>query len=275
MNNYEKIHIYLRQTDSKKYKTEVSSSGRPSWFSYEKCFKSILETMNPDFCDLTVMFDGEIDGHFTENYSYMHGFETCVIDSDSEHEVSTEQYNGSFYSQIKTSEKIRNDAVEGKLGPVKAGTIKTEDCNTIIYIVENDYLHAPLWPEALLELYNSLHVPCYSTLYDHNDKYLFTRQDRNDHWGMYKDLVSQVLALGNSHWRTIPSATLAFAAPINLFLADYDVFHRGIADNTTFGILTGERKRTILSPIPGYCTHCQEPFLSPAVNWLEISEKFV
>ena len=49
--------------------------------------------------------------------------------------------------------------------------------DTILYFVEDDYLHLPGWLDVLLEGF-SIPEADYVTLYDHKDKYFFPNVQR-------------------------------------------------------------------------------------------------
>lgn len=237
---FNKIHIFLRQTNHNK-----QNNNRPPWFDYEKCFNNLLKTSNKNFVDITVVFDGDTKNHFINKYS---GFELFEINAPAP---------GNFTSIIKLCEIIKE---------------KNLPETTIIYILENDYIHIPYWDEIVLDLYNLTDGNHYTTTFDHADKYLFTL-DRQDEWGMYKNLTSKIYISNYRHWRDIPLACSCYIMSKRIFDEDYDILSQGLADNTTYGIITKRSGRAILSPIPSLSTHAENPFVAPVINWEQIINK--
>jgi hypothetical protein len=137
--------------------------------------------------------------------------------------------------------------------------------DTIIYIVEDDYLHRPSWVQVLLEGFSLPNID-YVTLYDHKDKYFAP---------MYRKLTSQLFATSSCHWRTTPSTTNTFAMRYQTFLEDLPIHRRFSinrkisADHTKFCALS-RRGRTLISSIPGYSTHDEIEFASPCIDWIQL-----
>lgn len=236
------IHIYYRTTINNK-----PNNLRPEWFSYEKCFKNLLDTIN-DNCRLTIVFDGDslsYNSSFFKKYEEKYKFNVKLISAGSDFSSNTQTF------QFINTEK----------------QIAKED---LVYVLENDYLHLPNWPEIVTYLYSVSEGVHYTTLFDHLDKYLFTRQDRDDEFGMYKNLVSKIYVAAR-HWRTVPNTCGSFILRKDIFDQDLDVHTSGKADNTRFGELA-KRGRVVLSPVPSLGTHCQIPYIAPIINWRSISD---
>ena len=51
--NDKPIQVYFRTLE----RVEENTPQRPEWFSYEKCFSNLLQTMNPELVDLNVIID--------------------------------------------------------------------------------------------------------------------------------------------------------------------------------------------------------------------------
>ncbi len=134
--------------------------------------------------------------------------------------------------------------------------------DTIVYFVEDDYLHRPGWLDILIEGFSIPGVD-YVTLYDHKDKYYFPQ---------YQDLKSKIFLTETSHWRTVPSTTQTFAARMKTLKKDLPIHRRFseqsdiTADHEKFSLLT-RLGSTIISPIPGWSTHAEPEFASPRFNW--------
>ena len=130
--------------------------------------------------------------------------------------------------------------------------------DTILYFVEDDYLHRTGWLDVLFE---GMQVADYATLYDHNDKYR-----------LYPNLQSRVFATQTCHWRTTPSTTNTFALRTKTLLRDLAI-HRQFsqdravsADHEKFCKLQ-TRGTMLISSLPGWATHCEPEFASPCVDW--------
>jgi hypothetical protein len=225
------IHIFLRQTSHNKI-----NSNRPNWFSYEKCFVNLLDTMDQD-CKLNIVFDGDTVNHFTEKYT-----SKC----NDIHLINTA--NGDWDSFFQTTHIVKK----------YCGQIKD---NEIIYFLENDYLHVPGWSLKIKEIF-SLITKHYVTLYDHKDKYF---------QAMYPNLNSQIIATETHHWRTTPSTCGSFCVTKKIFLKDYDIQSTMKDDHNKCIYLTKERGHAFLSPIPSLSTHCDISLLAPCIDWEKIT----
>ena len=228
------IYIYYRHAVKNKI-----SPGRPPWFSYEKCFKNLLKTVeNYDNIKLTLAVDGNISRDFVDQY-------TSKLKRPIE--IFLTDYKSSLLSY------------RSLLGHVKSINMQPTD---LVYFLENDYLHLPNWVEKVTELYEKFSNLCYVSLYDHNDKYFYP---------MYSDLVSKIITTKSHHWRTTPSTCGSFITNRKIFEEDYDVWSTANGDHNTFLYLAETRKRSVLTPIPGLNTHCSEELSSPTINWEPIN----
>lgn len=221
------IHIFLRQNNSSK---DRKIDLRPSWFSFQKCFDSLfVET-----ADITVCLDGKVESHHI-NFK---GKEVIEFNGGSDHV--------SFEFLLKT--------VESKNLPD----------DTIIYLVEDDYLHRKNWDKILIEAFDAFSVD-YVSLYDHPDKYFSP---------MYENLQSKILYTKSLHWRTTPSTCNTYAGKMSTFRKHWDIHmkychpditHDGY-DHTKF-VELWQIGSNLITSIPGYSTHCEIPFISPIFDW--------
>ena len=252
--DYNKIEIYLRQTNHNKI-----SNTRPHWFNYEKTFVNLLNTINYNLASLTIVFDGELKGHFTEKYVDKFPFRIVRIDTSSFIGETYEKNCGSSKSGALTAFAIKNDNLSEK---------------SLIYINDNDYLHLPYFCEHALDLINTLEDQnVYISLYDHLDKHIFNK-NTDDHWGMYKNLTSKIILSNARHYRYVPNITSAWVIPKNLFDRDFSALSIGISDNTHCFNINKEYNTKFLSPIPTLSTHCQLPFLAPLVDWEKLQNSY-
>ena len=226
-----KIKVFLRHYNGA---INRKQNVRPEWFSYEKCYRSIK---NADV-DLTILLDGN-----KENHHFQFDTEDTVIEFIGGSDAA------SFLFCLET---------------IKNSNPHDED---IIYIIEDDYLHISGWETILSEAFETFNVD-YVTLYDHPDKYFLQ---------MYEELQSKVLHTQSSHWRTTPSTCNTYSGKWKTFKKHWDTHikyctpehtHDGY-DHTKFLDLW-QQGSNLISPIPGYSTHCELPFLSPLINWNQI-----
>ena len=138
--------------------------------------------------------------------------------------------------------------------------------DTIIYFLEDDYVHRKRWPEVLREAFTLPEID-YATLYDHKDKYFSTQ---------YIDLKSKIFATASCHWRTTPSTTNTYAMRfetlkkhINVHRA-YSIGRTITADHDKFCKLAEENAAVLVSSLPGYSTHAEPDFASPCYDWEKI-----
>jgi len=235
------INIFYRTTVRNKI-----NNLRPQWFSYEKCFKNLISTLNTN-CKLTVMFDGteeEYKNYFIKEYKKKFNFDVIFLTANSDAES-----NHATFNYIKTLD------------------LKADD---LIYVLENDYLHLKDWVFFVDDLYSLTDGMHYVGLFDHNDKYI-CQKNVDGELGMYKNLTSKIYATNTRHWRTVPSTCGSFIMTKKLFDQDYDILSLREADNTRFGILTKTKNRILITPIPGLSTHVQKPWMSPCINWEKIN----
>ncbi len=141
-------------------------------------------------------------------------------------------------------------------------TAQTFSDETIIYFLEDDYLHRPGWTEILLEGL-ALEKADYVTLFDHGDKYTLPQ---------FRTLSTQLYHTRSCHWRTTPSTTNTYAMRFETLKAHYDV-HRAFSlgrkitlDHEKF-LRLGQLGATLLSSVPGWSTHIEAGYLSPAYDW--------
>lgn len=239
------LHIFYRHMHSKEeHRSRDPNKHRPSWFSYEGCFRNLLTTIRNDpqghRVKLTVMFDGKYPDFLDDFVSGYHankdlniGLEFLEAGSDKNSALITLHY------------MYRSHIADGDL----------------VYMLENDYMHHPGWVRKVFELYDSSIAFDYVSLYDHRDKYFLP---------MYAELQSRIFHTQTHHWRTAPSSCASYIAEIARFRSDYDIFQLGLPDYYLFNTLSQERKRVLLTPIHGLSTHCMEGYLSPTVDWASL-----
>ena len=225
----DKIEIFSRHCHASKISKHKE---RPPGFSQEKCFHNLLDTIDLDKANLTCLLDAPPNtSHYADAYSPLIRFERG-------------SEAGSFLFLLDHIASL-------SLPP-----------NTLIYIVEDDYLHRPNWTEILFDAFTIPNVD-YATLYDHRDKYFDP---------MYRKLTSKIYATEHCHWRTTPSTTHTFATRVQTLLEDLNI-HRHYSLNRTISadhrkfLALQKRGRILVSSLPGYSTHAEPRFASPCTAW--------
>ena len=229
------IQIFVRHC-YKSPNAAIPGRQRPEWFSKEACWENLKRTANHEIADITVCYDA----HFGP--------------MNPKHYVGERINVGNFGTEA-SSFLAMLDIVKMRNFPP----------HTIIYFVEDDYLHRLGWCEALLQAFTlPIH---YATLYDHSDKYL----------PGYDGLASHIFARSICHWRTTPSTTNTYACKAMTLAEDWD-FHERYSISHNNGVTNDCAKfehlermgRVLISPIPGFSTHCDQ-LLSPTIDWEKIS----
>ena len=226
-----KIEVFLRHCYYSKLQ-ELPSRERPSWWDKEKVFNNFKNTYNPKTTNYTIVYDehyGKIENTFLKDEENIY-----LIDCGKE-----------SLSFIETCKYILS---------------QNFDDDTIIYFLEDDYIHRPGWDKVLIDGF-TLPVQ-YVTLYDHGDKY----QE------MYKNFMTKVLHTELSHWMPVPSTTNTFGIKFKTLKEDYLIHEKysiGYEPSFDHGkfIELHNRGRSLISSIPGYSTHSHKDFLSPCINW--------
>ena len=230
------IEVFLRQSYYSKLQ-DLTDSDRPIWFSKSKAFENFKSTINPALVNYTIIYDefhGSIDKTFLAQEKHV---EVIKCGNDSE-------------SFLKTIDIIKS---------------RNFDDDQIIYFLEDDYLHRPGWSEVMLEGFAL--KPFYLTLYDMK---IFTA----------KGFLCEIFLTPNTHWRAVPATTNTFACKYQTLLQDlkiHEKFSSPLFDKDTREFELSKyyekfwelqkKKRLLISPMPGWSTHCEANHLSPVINW--------
>jgi hypothetical protein len=141
--------------------------------------------------------------------------------------------------------------------------IASTNLSEIIYVCEDDYLHAGIAIHSMKNIfsqgYKGFYVP-----YDYPDRYTIDRNKSCElHAGPY------------GHLRTIPSATLTMAALGATWLHfKYDLLRAGVFADDSWTWKAFAQVGAI-SPVPGHTTHLQDGCISPYVDWDSIYKEIV
>lgn len=212
------------------YSSASAHKKRPVYYSKEGCYRNLLATS-----DARVHFTHFLDNAIPCTLKSEHFLKGSAI------EIQEGTEAGSFLKMIEYVGKLDLHS------------------DTIVYFLEDDYLHKPGWVDILFEGF-SLSAD-YITLYDHRDKYT-----------MYPKLLSKIFVTPSCHWRTTPSTTNTYAMRFSTLIEDFS-FHRRFslgrkvtADHNKF-IFLRKKGRALLSPMPGWSTHADPEHLSPCIDW--------
>jgi hypothetical protein len=156
---------------------------------------------------------------------------------------------------LKELEKRKLRFVETNLGNSKSFLHTLDlalrlDDDTLVYFVEDDYLHSQKAPTLLTE---GVARADYVTVFDHPDKY-----------GPHYDggEIRKVYRTPSCHWKHTASTTMTFAAKVKTLKEDRVVWHKWCGpefpwpqDHQAFQELWVTRGRTLASSIPGAAVH--------------------
>jgi hypothetical protein len=138
-----------------------------------------------------------------------------------------------------------------------------------VYFVEDDYLHRH---NSYLVLMEGLERADYVSLYDHNDKYISSFDGGNPFIDDDGGEATKVFRTKSAHWKLTNSTTMTFATQLKTLRDDADVWHRwtmtGPHPHDFQAFLELNKKgRSLITPIPGWSTHCEERWASPGIDW--------
>jgi len=233
------IEIFLRQCYYSKLQ-ELPDRTRPKWFNKFKIFENFKNTLNSDLVNYTIIYDefyGSIDKTFLAREKNVE-----IINCGSECE-----------SFLKTLDIIQS---------------KNFEDDQILYFLEDDYLHRHGWCEVLLEGF--FDKTSYVTLYDFD---FFNT----------KGFLSDIFLTEHSHWRAVPATTNTFACKYKTLIEDLDSHvkyssfdaikeedgYHFSKDYQKFWELS-QKQKYIISPMPGWSTHCDANHLSPIIDWEQV-----
>ena len=232
------IEVFIRHCYYSKIQ-ELPDRIRPSWFNKIKVFENFKNTLNPDLINYTIVYDefyGSIDKTFLAK----------------EKNVEIIKCGNECDSFLKTLEIIQSRNFEDE---------------QIIYLLEDDYLHRPGWSEVMLEGFEiDSH---YLTLYDFD-------------FFIAKGWLCEIFTTPSSHWRAVPATTNTFACKYKTLIEDIEIQKEysiyGIREMDEYSYSRDYNKfwelqkqeRYLISPMPGWSTHCDENHISPIIDWKKV-----
>lgn len=236
-----KIEVFVRHCH---YSSISQHKQRISGFSRQKCLQNLLDTIDLNKANLTFLLDTFYPMEETHFLWQQDDFPIIEIKEGSE--------AGSFLCMMEI-------VLQANFSP-----------DTIIYFLEDDYLHRPGWLDILVEGFTLPRVD-YVTLYDHRDKYKFD---------VYQTLESRIMHTQSCHWRTTPSTTNTYAMKKATLERDATI-HRAFSENRQISadhekfITLAKKGATLISSIPGWSTHVESEHLSPCYSWETLLETSV
>jgi len=232
------IEVFIRHCYYSKIQ-ELPDRVRPSWFNKIKVFENFKNTLNPDLVNYTIVYDefyGSIDKTFLAKEKNVEVIK-CGSETD---------------SFLQTLDIIQS---------------RNFDDDTIVYLLEDDYLHRPGWSEIMLEGFEiNSH---YLTLYDFD-------------FFIAKGYLCEIFTTPSSHWRAVPATTNTFACKYKTLIEDLETHQKhsinGVKEEEGFHFSKDydkfwelqKQERYLISPMPGWSTHCNENHISPIIDWKKI-----
>ncbi len=221
-------------------------------YNWKNCFENFIRNFEPESNELVVYIDNS---------------ESKTVDEA----IGICNTNGFLY-------KITNYGNSMSFYKTAEDALENSD-NTIIYFVENDYLHRKGSKFALFEVFSTIAKNNYATLYDHPDKYYPYFWDTNSN--QYRNfcelqentnIKSRIYYLQSGWWRTVPTTCMTFACTVETLKQDYEIVKKHTEkygrdrpkDFDMFNeLIAGGRE--LFSPMPSYSSHTS--LMATAVDW--------
>jgi hypothetical protein len=148
-----------------------------------------------------------------------------------------------------------------------------QDEETLVYFLENDYIHKPNSDKIMLE---GIGLGAdYVSLYDHPDKYIPATRGGNKFVDEDGGEITKIYLSESCHWKLANSTTMTFAGKVKSLKRDEEILRKWTnmghypRDFDMFLELR-ENGVSLMTPIPGYSTHGETAWLSPLTDWGKI-----
>lgn len=312
--NNSTIHIFWKHYNTEKtHKAHLSGNGRiPSWFSFESCFLSLLDSIK-DRHDVKVhliMDSTDLENNFISKYKdyYILKLIDATVWNDENDELA-DQLAEEFPKRVLSSPTAHHDpstVLSKKLYPLPRDYVSIRETlkymkslnvqeNDRMFMCDNDYLFVTDWVDKVNILYKdypnltSKHYVCPMDL---RHKYHFLCEDKlkdkitdNPRFNNFNLLAtgtkdedlwkSGVLEKGHHHWMTsTPIGPPHAIVTKSVFDEDFDIAYETVRDSLVWNRLHTEMNRLMISPLPGLSCHIMNRQLSPGVDWKILSNKF-
>lgn len=230
------MKIYYRISDSGYYKI------KPDYINNENCLKNFVNVFSKYNHDIIVIADNISESTYDMVSKY--------VDKEQIRKVSVGHGAGTFNLALDMALELSDD--------------------TIVYFVENDYLHLPNSDNIIIEGL-ALSFP-YITLYDHPDKYLEPSIGGNPFCQGGAE-NTRVYLTKSCHWKITNSTTMTFASKVKDLKIDETIMRKWTSgthpDDFKMFLEIRSNNRFLLSAIPSYSTHGETRWLAPIIKWRE------
>jgi len=139
--------------------------------------------------------------------------------------------------------------------------------DTIVYFLEDDYLHVTGARDVLLE---GIKHADYVTLYLHPDKFIPASQGGNPEVDDAGSTLTRIFKTEKAFWMMCNSTTMTFATTVGVMKKDYKIWEKWTEspypqDFNAFLELR-EKNRTLIQPIPTWATHGETSWQAPLIG---------
>jgi hypothetical protein len=232
------MQIYYRISDTG-YKKE-----KPDYINNENCLRNFCNVFYNFLYDIRIIADNVSPETLTMIKKY--------IDPANIERVSIGHGAGTFRHAVKRAFE------EG------------QSEQSIVYFVENDYLHTHDAPTVMMDAIYNLGVD-FMSCYDHPDKYLDPNKGGNP-YSIGGSETSRVLLGDTSHFRLTRSTTMTFCCKLSTLRKHWPVMESYVAgthpnDFQMFDQLVMREKCSLVTPVPGCSTHGESAWMTPLIDW--------
>jgi len=97
--------------------------------------------------------------------------------------------------------------------------------------------------------------------------------------------LSEIFTTPSSHWRAVPATTNTFACRYKTLLEDMEIHKKhsihGVKEQEGFHFSKDydkfwelqQQHKYVISPMPGWSTHCDANHISPVIDWKKIIDE--
>jgi len=232
----ENIQVFVRHCH---YSQISAHKERYRSFNKELCLANLLDTIDDPKIEMTFLLDAF---HVSETPHFIHKQKRFPV---LEMQGGTETASFLWMLDYVASQNFSDQ--------------------TIIYFLEDDYIHRPHWCRVLRESFTLPGVD-YVTLYDHKDKYFLPE---------YQNLSAKIFYTNSCHWRTTPSTTNTYAMRYKTLIRDIEIhrnfsLNRSISDDHGKFLKLNEQGSVLISAMPGWATHAEPKYASPCTDWEQV-----
>jgi len=193
--------------------------------------------------------------------------DNLIIIADNVGDATWEMVNKLHPNVLRTS---LNNAGSWRYAAFDIAATRFAD-DQVVYFVEDDYLHLPGAPQALLE---GISIADYASLYDHSDKYV-DAGDGGNPFIAHGGELTRVVRTAHVHWKVTNSTTMTFAVTVKVLREDRQLWERHTRAKVPHDFRAwmdlGRKSRRLVTPLPGYSTHCEPAFAAPGIDWASVA----